>query len=323
MSGRIVVMGGAGFVGSHLCDQLLARGDEVVCVDDFSTGRPANVAHLADRHGFTLIEADVSESLPVPGPVSGVFNMASPASPPDYLARPLETLAVGSEGTRHGLELAARHGARLVLASTSEVYGDPDVHPQTESYWGRVNPVGPRSVYDEAKRFAEALTMAHHRALGTNVGIARIFNTYGPRLRADDGRVVSNFLVQAMRGEALTVYGDGSQTRSLCYVDDEVAGLIALFDSDLTGPVNIGNPDEYTVLELAQTVVDLLGSASEIVHLALPVDDPTRRRPDITLARTALGWEPVTDLRDGLARTAEYLALDEGLVPPFPSAPRP
>jgi dTDP-glucose 4,6-dehydratase len=313
-------MGGAGFVGSHLCDQLLERGDEVVCVDDFSTGRPANVAHLSDHPGFTMVEADVSETLPVPGPVTGVFNMASPASPPDYLARPLETLAVGSEGTRHGLELAARHGARLVLASTSEVYGDPDVHPQTESYWGSVNPVGPRSVYDEAKRFAEALTMAHHRTLGTDVGIARIFNTYGPRLRADDGRVVSNFLIQAMRNESLTVYGDGSQTRSLCYVDDEVAGLIALFDSDLTGPVNIGNPDEYTVLELAQTVVELLGSASEIVHLPLPVDDPTRRRPDITLARSALGWEPTTGLRDGLARTADYLATDVGLAPPFPSA---
>jgi len=320
MSGRIVVMGGAGFVGSHLCDQLLERGDEVVCVDDFSTGRPANVAHLSDHPGFTMVEADVSETLPVPGPVTGVFNMASPASPPDYLARPLETLAVGSEGTRHGLELAARHGARLVLASTSEVYGDPDVHPQTESYWGSVNPVGPRSVYDEAKRFAEALTMAHHRTLGTDVGIARIFNTYGPRLRADDGRVVSNFLIQAMRNESLTVYGDGSQTRSLCYVDDEVAGLIALFDSDLTGPVNIGNPDEYTVLELAQTVVELLGSASEIVHLPLPVDDPTRRRPDITLARSALGWEPTTGLRDGLALTADYLAADVGLAPPFPSA---
>jgi dTDP-glucose 4,6-dehydratase len=320
VSGRIVVMGGAGFVGSHLCDQLLARGDDVVCVDDFSTGRPANVAHLSDRPGFSVVEADVSESVPVTGPVTGVFNLASPASPPDYLARPLETLAVGSEGTRLGLELAARHGTRFVLASTSEVYGDPDVHPQTESYWGRVNPVGPRSVYDEAKRFAEALTMAHHRTLGTDVGIARIFNTYGPRLRADDGRVVSNFLVQAMRDEALTVYGDGSQTRSLCYVDDEVAGLIALFDSDLTGPVNIGNPDEYTVLELARTVVDLLGSHSEIVHLPLPVDDPTRRRPDITLARTALGWEPTTDLRAGLAATAEYLAADVGLAPPFPSA---
>jgi dTDP-glucose 4,6-dehydratase len=320
MSGRLVVMGGAGFVGSHLCDQLLARGDQVVCVDDFSTGRRTNIAHLHDHPGFTLVEADVSEAVPVQGPVAGVFNLASPASPVDYLARPLETLAVGSEGTRHGLELAERHNVRFLLASTSEVYGDPDVHPQLEEYWGKVNPVGPRSVYDEAKRFAESLTMAHHRSRGTDVGIARIFNTYGPRLRADDGRVVSNFLVQAMRDEAITVYGDGSQTRSLCFVDDEVAGLIALFDSGLTGPVNLGNPDEYTILELARTVVDLLSSRSEIAHLPLPVDDPTRRRPDITLARTALGWEPTTGLRDGLARTAAFLAEDGGVATRFPSA---
>jgi dTDP-glucose 4,6-dehydratase len=308
MSRRLVVLGGGGFLGSHLCDHLLARGDDVVCVDDFSTGRRANVAHLRRESRFTLVEADISESLPVEGPVSGVFNLASPASPPDYLARPLQTLAVGSEGTRRGLELARDHRARFLLASTSEVYGDPDVHPQPESYWGNVNSVGPRSVYDEAKRFAEALTMAHHRTLGTDVAIVRIFNTYGPRLRPDDGRVVSNFLLQAMEGEPLTVYGDGSQTRSLCYVDDEVRGLIALFDSDLTGPVNLGNPDEYTVLQLARTVVDLLGSSSPIIHLPLPVDDPTRRRPDISLARSALGWEPTTQLRDGLAVTAAFLA---------------
>jgi dTDP-glucose 4,6-dehydratase len=312
MSGRQVVLGGGGFLGSHLCDQLLGRGDQVVCVDDFSTGRRSNVAHLAGRSGFTLVEADITQALPVDGPVSGVFNLASPASPPDYLDRPLQTLAVGSEGTRRGLELARRHGARFLMASTSEVYGDPDVHPQVEGYWGNVNPVGPRSVYDEAKRFAEALCMAHHRAAGTDVGIARIFNTYGPRLRPDDGRVVSNFLVQALRGEPLTVYGDGSQTRSLCYVDDEIRGLIALFDSDLTGPVNIGNPDEYTVLELASTVVELLGSTSPIVHQPLPVDDPTRRRPDISLARAALGWTPTTELREGLSRTAAYLADDDG-----------
>ena len=316
MNGRLVVMGGGGFLGSHLCDHLLARGDEVVCVDDFSTGRRSNVAHLAGRPGFALIEADVSVSIPVEGPVTGVFNLASPASPPDYLARPLETLAVGSEGTRRGLDLAHRHDARFIMASTSEVYGDPEVHPQAESYWGRVNPVGPRSVYDEAKRFSEALVMAHHRTLGSDVGIVRIFNTYGPRLRPDDGRVVSNFLLQAMQGEPLTVYGDGSQTRSLCYVDDEVRGLIALFDSDLTGPVNIGNPDEHTVLELAETVVDLLGSSSPIVHRPLPVDDPTRRRPDISLARSALGWEPTTDLADGLARTATFLADDVGVADP-------
>ena len=311
-----MVLGGSGFLGSHLCDQLLVRGDEVVCVDNFSTGRKANVAHLADHPGFELVEADISVGIPVEGAVTGVCNLASPASPPDYLALPLETLAVGSEGTRHGLELAGRHGARFLMASTSEVYGDPDVHPQSETYWGNVNPVGPRSVYDEAKRFSEALTMAHHRSRGTDVAIVRIFNTYGPRLRPDDGRVVSNFLLQAMRGEPLTVYGDGSQTRSLCYVEDEVRGLLALFDSDLTGPVNIGNPDEYTVIQLARTIIDLLGSTSSIEHRPLPTDDPTRRRPDITVARSALGWEPTTSLEDGLSRTATYLAQDAGLSDP-------
>ena len=316
MSGRVVVLGGSGFLGSHLCDQLLDRGDEVVCVDDFSTGRRANVAHLAGHPGFTLVEADISVGIPVDGPVSGVFNLASPASPPDYLALPLETLAVGSDGTRNGLDLAHRHGARFLMASTSEVYGDPDVHPQAESYWGNVNPVGPRSVYDEAKRFSEALTMAHHRTLGTDTAIVRIFNTYGPRLRPDDGRVVSNFLLQAMQGEPLTVYGDGSQTRSLCYVADEVRGLLALFDSQLTGPVNVGNPDEYTVLQLARTTIDLLGSSSSIEHRPLPTDDPTRRRPDITVARAELGWEPSTSLEDGLAATAEYLARDAGIAGP-------
>jgi len=313
VNGRVVVLGGSGFLGSHLCDQLLARGDAVVCVDNFSTGRRANVAHLVDHVGFELVEADITTGVPVSGDVTGVFNLASPASPPDYLALALETLAVGSEGTRHGLELASRHGARFLMASTSEVYGDPSVHPQPETYWGNVNPIGPRSVYDEAKRFAEALTMAHHRTIGTDVAIVRIFNTYGPRLRPDDGRVVSNFLLQAMRGEPLTVYGDGSQSRSLCYVEDEVRGLIALFDSDLTGPVNIGNPDEYTVLQLARTVIDLLGSSSTIEHRPLPTDDPTRRRPDISVARAELGWEPSTSLEDGLARTAAYLAQDAGL----------
>ena len=311
-----MVLGGSGFLGSHLCDQLLARGDEVVCVDNFSTGRKANVAHLADHPGFELVEADISVGIPVEGAVTGVCNLASPASPPDYLALPLETLAVGSEGTRHGLELAGRHGARFLMASTSEVYGDPDVHPQSETYWGNVNPVGPRSVYDEAKRFSEALTMAHHRSRGTDVAIVRIFNTYGPRLRPDDGRVVSNFLLQAMRGEPLTVYGEGSQTRSLCYVEDEVRGLLALLDSDLTGPVNIGNPDEYTVIQLARTIIDLLGSTSSIEHRPLPTDDPTRRRPDITVARSALGWEPTTSLEEGLSRTATFLAQDAGLSDP-------
>jgi dTDP-glucose 4,6-dehydratase len=308
MSLRAVVTGGAGFLGSHLCDRLIARGDEVVCVDDFSTGRRANVAHLEDHPAFTLVLADVASELPVDGPVGAVLHLASAASPPDYLERPLETLAVGSEGTRRGLELARRDDARFILASTSEIYGDPSVHPQPESYWGNVNSVGPRSVYDEAKRFGEAITMAHHRTLGTNVGIVRIFNTYGPRLRPRDGRVVSNFIVQALRGDPLTVYGDGEQTRSLCYVDDEIGGLLALLDSDLTGPVNIGNPDEHTVLELAQLVVELTGSTSPIVHEPLPVDDPTRRKPDISLATSALGWRPVVKLEDGLMQTAAYFS---------------
>jgi len=303
---RVVVTGGAGFLGSHLCEALAARGDAVVAVDDLSTGVAGNLAALAGRDGFSFVEADVSAELPVEGPVHAVMHLASPASPPDYLARPLETLAVGSEGTRRALELAAAHGARFVLASTSEVYGDPAEHPQRESYWGNVNPVGPRSVYDEAKRFAEALTMAFRRARGLDVGIVRIFNTYGPRLRPGDGRVVSNFLVQAIEGRPLTVYGDGSQTRSLCYVEDEVAGLVALLDSTLTGPVNIGNPAERTVLELAHAVLDLTGSSSPIVYEPLPADDPTRRRPDISLARRELGWEPVVPLEEGLRRTAAF-----------------
>jgi dTDP-glucose 4,6-dehydratase len=308
MSLRAVVTGGAGFLGSHLCDRLIERGDEVVCVDDFSTGRHENIAHLEDNPAFTLVQADVASELPVEGPVGAVLHLASAASPPDYLERPLETLAVGSEGTRRGLELAQRSGARFILASTSEVYGDPAVHPQTESYWGNVNSVGPRSVYDEAKRFGEAITMAHHRTLGTDVGIVRIFNTYGPRLRPRDGRVVSNFIVQAQRGDPLTVYGDGDQTRSLCYVDDEIRGLLALLDSHLAGPVNIGNPDEHTVLELAQLIVELTGSTSSIVHEPLPIDDPTRRKPDISLATSELGWRPEVKLKDGLLQTAAYFS---------------
>jgi dTDP-glucose 4,6-dehydratase len=303
---RVVVTGGAGFLGSHLCEALVGRGDRVVAVDDMSTGVVDNVDSLLADPSFELVEADVSAGVPVEGPVDAVMHFASPASPPDYLARPLETLAVGSEGTRHSLALAAEHGARFILASTSEVYGDPVVHPQPETYWGNVNPVGPRSVYDEAKRFAEALTMATHRTTGLDVGILRIFNTYGPRLRPGDGRVVSNFLVQAIEGRPLTVYGDGSQTRSLCFVDDEVAGILALLDSDLTGPVNIGNPDELTVLELAHAVLALTGSSSTVVYEPLPTDDPTRRRPDITLARRELGWEPVVALEEGLRRTAEF-----------------
>jgi dTDP-glucose 4,6-dehydratase len=304
---RVVVTGGAGFLGSHLCDALIGRGDHVVCVDDLSTGSPANVAHLEGNDAFELVVADVSETIGVTGHVDAVLHFASPASPPQYLERPLQTLAVGSEGTRRALAMAAESGARFLMASTSEVYGDPSVHPQSEGYWGNVNPVGPRSVYDEAKRFAEALTMAWHRSEGVNVGIARIFNTYGPRLAPGDGRVVSNFLVQALAGRPLTVYGDGSQTRSLCFVSDEVAGLLALLDSTLTGPVNVGNPDEIPVLELARRVIELTGSSSEIVYEPLPVDDPTRRCPDIALAREALGWAPVVTLDEGLRRTADYL----------------
>jgi nucleoside-diphosphate-sugar epimerase len=305
---RVVVTGGAGFLGSHLCDALVGRGDHVVCVDDLSTGRAENVAGLEGHPSFEFVISDVSVGLEVDGPVDAILHFASAASPPDYLARPLETLAVGSEGTRHGLELAKNHGARFLLASTSEIYGDPTVHPQPESYWGNVNSVGPRSVYDEAKRFAEALTMAWHRAHGIDVGIVRIFNTYGPRLRPGDGRVVSNFLTQAIEGRPLTVYGDGTQTRSLCFVSDEVAGILALLDSSLTGPVNIGNPDEHTMLALARIVLEVTGSSSEIVHAPLPVDDPTRRRPDIALARRELGWEPVIGLTDGLRRTAAFFS---------------
>ena len=301
-----MVTGGAGFVGSHLCEGLVARGDEVVCVDDLSTGHRANLAELDRGAGFEFIFADVCEGVNVVGPVDAVVHLASPASPPEYLRRPLETLAVGSRGTEAAIRLAADHDARFLLASTSEVYGDPLVHPQPESYWGNVNPIGPRSVYDEAKRFAEALTMAYHRARHVNVGIVRIFNTYGPRLRAGDGRVVSNFVTQALAGDSLTVYGDGSQTRSFCYVDDLVRGLVAMLDADATGPMNLGNPVECTVAALAKLVLDLTHSSSAVATLPLPIDDPTRRRPDISVARQVLGWEPVVDLRLGLSRTVDW-----------------
>lgn len=307
---RIVVAGGAGFLGSHLCDHLIARGDSVVCLDDLSTGSRDNVAHLLDSARFSLVVGDVSEKVELDAntKVDAVCNLASPASPPAYLEHPLETLAVGSEGTRRLLELALAHEARFLMASTSEVYGDPLVHPQRESYHGNVDPTGPRSVYDEAKRFAESMTMAMHRYRGVDVTIARIFNTYGPRLAPGDGRVVSNFISQALLGEPLTVYGDGSQTRSLCYVDDEIAGLVALLDSSLIGPVNIGSPDERTILELAHTVLELSGSDSPITFEPLPTDDPVRRCPDITLATSELGWFPLVGLRDGITRTMEYLA---------------
>ena len=307
---RVVVAGGAGFLGSHLCDFLVGRGDFVVCLDDLSTGSRENIAHLLGDERFSLIVTDVSEKaeLEDESKIDAVCNLASPASPPAYLARPFDTLAVGSEGTRRLLELTRAHDARFLMASTSEVYGDPEVHPQVESYRGNVDPTGPRSVYDEAKRFAESLTMAMHRTHGVNVGIARIFNTYGPRLSPGDGRVVSNFIVQALRGEPLTVYGDGTQTRSLCYVDDEIRGLVALLDSSLTGPVNIGNPDERSMLDLAHFVLEVTGSSSEIVFRPLPTDDPTRRCPDITLARNELGWSPTVGLREGIQRTIEYFS---------------
>ena len=303
---RAVLTGGAGFLGSHLATELRADGYDVVAVDDLSTGRADNVAHLTDDPGFTLVEHDVSTGISVDGPITAVLHFASPASPPAYLARPLETLAVGSEGTRHALALARTHGARFLLASTSEIYGDPLVHPQPETYLGNVNSVGPRAVYDEAKRFAEAITMAYHREYGLDTKIVRIFNTYGPRMAPGDGRVVTNFLEQALTGQPLTVYGDGSQTRSFCWVDDEVRGFLALLASDWTGPMNLGNPGEFTVLELAKIVIEVTGSDSEIVFEPLPVDDPTRRRPDISLARDVLGWEPQVDLHTGVTRLAEW-----------------
>ena len=311
---RVVVTGGAGFLGSHLCTRLLDRGDEVVCIDNLITGDVANVEHLFGHpSGFTFDRHDVSSFIWVPGPVDAVMHFASPASPKDYLEMPIQTLKVGSLGTHNTLGLAKDKGARFFLASTSEVYGDPTVHPQPEGYWGNVNPIGPRGVYDEAKRFAEAITMAYHRHHGLDVRIVRIFNTFGPRMRPADGRVVSNFLVQALRGEPLTIYGDGTQTRSFCYVDDEVEGFLRLLDGPHTGPINIGNPGEFTMLELAHLVLEVTGSSSAIVHEPLPVDDPTQRKPDITLARELLGWEPTVDLREGLTRTAEHFRRQLGL----------
>jgi nucleoside-diphosphate-sugar epimerase len=309
MARRILISGGAGFVGSHLCERLVGRGDEVVCVDNLSTGRASNLAALTTDPRFSLLRADVCEPLTELGDsrFTAVVHLASPASPPAYLERPLETLDVGSIGTRQLLGIAHRDSARFVLASTSEVYGDPLVHPQTEEYWGNVNPIGERSVYDEAKRFAEALTMGHHRALATEVGIVRIFNTYGPRLQPDDGRAVSNFISQALRDEPLTIYGDGSQTRSFCYVDDLVEGLVRMIDATVTGPINLGNPTEYTLSELAHEVQLAVGVDSGTVHRALPSDDPKLRRPDISRAGELLGWAPQVQLREGLARTVAWL----------------
>jgi len=304
---RVVVTGGAGFLGSHLCEALLARGDQVVCFDNLTTSDGSNLTALDASPNFTFVQGNVSEGIDVDGQVNVVAHLASPASPPEYLRLPLETLAVGSRGTGACLDLAKRTGARFVFASTSEIYGDPLVHPQPESYWGNVSSTGPRSVYDEAKRFGEALSMAYSRHEGVDVGIVRIFNTYGPRLRRGDGRVVSNFIYQALSGAPLTIYGDGLQTRSFCYVDDLVAGLLAMIDQrGLVGPVNIGNPWEITVLELARRVLGITGATSELTYFPAPRHDPVRRQPDISLAQATFGWSPKVSLEDGLERTVQW-----------------
>jgi dTDP-glucose 4,6-dehydratase len=316
---RVLITGAAGFLGSHLADRFLADGHEVVGLDNFLTGRPENIAHLMGHERFSFIRHNISEYTYVPGHLDGVLHFASPASPVDYLELPIQTLKVGSLGTHNALGLALAKQARFLLASTSEVYGDPLVHPQPESYWGNVNPIGPRGCYDEAKRFAEAMTMAYHRAQGVDTRIVRIFNTYGPRMRPGDGRVVSNFIVQALRGEPLSMYGDGSQTRSFCYASDEVEGIYRLFLSEERMPVNIGNPNEFTVRELAELVIELTGSSSAIESLPLPADDPKVRQPDITRAKAILGWEPTVQLREGLLRTIEYFRALPGtarLQPP-------
>jgi len=304
---RLLVTGAAGFLGSHLCDRLLALDYTVMGMDNLLTGNPTNLAHLEKHPRFRLVRHDVSTFIDVPGPVDGILHFASPASPIDYLEHPIPTLKVGALGTHNTLGLAKEKGARFLLASTSEVYGDPLVHPQPEGYWGNVNPVGPRGVYDEAKRFAEAMTMAYHRYHGLDTRIVRIFNTYGPRMRPNDGRVVSNFISQALRGEPLTIYGDGSQTRSFCYVDDLIEGIVRLFERGTHEPTNIGNPNEFTVRQLAERVLQLTGSRSPIVEKPLPEDDPRVRQPDIMRARETLGWEPRVSLDEGLRRTIEYL----------------
>jgi dTDP-glucose 4,6-dehydratase len=304
-----LVTGGAGFLGSHLCDELLARGHRVICVDNLETGTLANIEHIRASE-FAHVNLDITEPYFVDEQIDFVYHLASPASPIDYLRLPLHTLKVGSYGTHHTLGLAKKHRARFLLASTSEVYGDPQEHPQRETYWGHVNPIGPRGVYDEAKRYAEALTMAYHRQQGVDTAIVRIFNTYGPRMRPHDGRAIPTFLRQALQDRPITVFGDGSQTRSFCYVEDEIRGIIGLAESGHHMPVNIGNPNEFTLLELAKSVIEITGSRSEIVFEALPTDDPQVRQPDITLAKEILGWEPAIDLSEGLRRTIERSGVE-------------
>jgi dTDP-glucose 4,6-dehydratase len=313
---RALITGGAGFLGSHLCERLLDEGLHVVCMDNLITGSLANIEHLVGRTGFTFIHHDVTNFIHVPGRLDYILHFASPASPIDYLHLPIQTLKVGSLGTHKALGLAKAQGARFLLASTSEVYGDPLIHPQPEGYWGNVNPVGPRGVYDEAKRFAEALTMAYHRHHGVDTRIVRIFNTYGPRMRANDGRVVPAFICQALAGEPLTAFGDGAQTRSFCFVDDLIEGIWRLLRSDHADPMNIGNPAEMTVLEFARQIIRLTGSHSEIVFRPLPVDDPKVRQPDISLARRVLGWEPMVPLERGLVTTIEYFRAHPRAVSP-------
>jgi len=307
-----LVTGGAGFLGSHLCEALLERGHRVVCLDNLETSTLANIDHVRDD-AFTFLNHDVIEHIAIDGPVDFVFHLAALPSPIDYMRMPLHSLKTGSYGTHHALGLAKFKRARFILASTSEVYGDPEVHPQPETYWGNVNPIGPRGVYDEAKRYAEALTMAYHRQQGVNTGIVRIFNTYGPRMRANDGRALPTFVRQALGGKPVTVFGDGSQTRSFCFVDDLIRGLVLLAESNEHLPVNLGNPDEKTLLELAETIIRLTESSSEIVFQALPVDDPQVRQPDITRAKQLLGWEPTVELDDGLRRTIAALGRESAV----------
>ncbi len=303
---RIVVLGAAGFLGSHLCDELISRGDEVIGIDDLSSSTGINLKHLTSESCFTFIKADIADGIPPIGRVNAILNFASPASPPRYLAAPIQTLRTGSRGTENALNFALQNNARFIMASTSEVYGDPTISPQVETYWGNVNSIGERSCYDEAKRYAEALCMAYWREHQLNIGIIRIFNTYGPRLDPMDGRVVSNFVCQSIQGQDITVYGDGSQTRSFCYVDDEIRGILSMLDSDEHGPINIGNPGECTMLELADLVLELTKSKSKVVYQPLPSDDPLQRCPDISRAQNKLNWEPVIELREGLQRTIEW-----------------